>query len=48
MNLDAIIESAVAFSSDGIGAILLKVLTALYDVFYPSNAEAATPIEIPA
>ncbi|WP_018582394.1 hypothetical protein [Corynebacterium pilosum] len=48
MNFDAIIDSAVAFSSNGIGKLLLDFFTMIYDFLYPSNAEAARPVEIPA
>lgn len=48
MNFDAILEPAIAFSSDGIGAVLAELAKALYHVLYPANAEAATKVEIPA
>ncbi|WIM67571.1 hypothetical protein QP027_10830 [Corynebacterium breve] len=48
MNFDAIIDQAVAFSSNGIGATIKDVFAVLYTIFFPSNSEAAFPIEIPA
>ncbi len=35
------------FFSAGIGAIIADVIQALYGVLYPSNSDAAAPIEIP-
>lgn len=41
-----IIDSVVQFFSHGIGAVIADVLRTAYEFLYPSNAEAATPIEI--
>ncbi|HLR47724.1 MAG TPA: hypothetical protein VK089_01470 [Corynebacterium sp.] len=43
MDYTELLESAVAFSSDGIGAQLLKAAEFLYGILYPSNAGPAVP-----
>ncbi|MDO5512309.1 hypothetical protein [Corynebacterium sp.] len=47
MNFDAILNPAIAFSSEGIGEIMLKIAEVFYALMYPANAEAAHPIVIP-
>ncbi|MDY3127018.1 MAG: hypothetical protein SOW59_02645 [Corynebacterium sp.] len=42
MDFNALLEPAIQFSSDGIGAALLPVAEGLYAIFFPANAEAAT------
>jgi hypothetical protein len=42
MDYQALLESAVEFSSDGIGAVMLKVAEFFYTILYPSNADPAT------
>ncbi|MEX3517950.1 hypothetical protein VVR26_10975 [Corynebacterium camporealensis] len=46
MDLNSLLEPVIAFSSDGIGAVIRDVLVALYEILYPANAEAAKPFEI--
>ncbi|OAH30282.1 hypothetical protein AYJ05_05875 [Corynebacterium stationis] len=43
MDYKELLDSAVEFSSDGIGAIMLKVAEFFYTILYPSNADPATP-----
>lgn len=38
----------IDFFSHGIGQIIANVMRVLYGLFYPSNAEAAHPVELPA
>ncbi|WP_199222398.1 hypothetical protein [Corynebacterium yudongzhengii] len=47
MNLEEILQPAIEFSSEGIGAAILEFFKFLYELLYPANAEAAHPIEIP-
>ncbi|WIM70893.1 hypothetical protein [Corynebacterium suedekumii] len=47
MNIDDILAQATAFSSEGIGQVLLQIAQAFYTILYPSNSDAATPVEIP-
>ncbi|WCZ39866.1 hypothetical protein [Corynebacterium jeddahense] len=47
MDLSALIEPVVAFFSQGIGKTIADVLTLVYEVLFPANAPAATPVEIP-
>ena len=47
MDFNAILTPLGAFFSDGIGKIIFDVLQAIYGFLYPSNADAAYPIEIP-
>lgn len=48
MDLGALIEPLIAFSSEGIGKVFADIASALYQILYPANAEAAKPVEIPA
>ncbi|HJD77794.1 MAG TPA: hypothetical protein K8V93_02155 [Corynebacterium pollutisoli] len=48
MNFDAILNPAIAFSSEGIGAVLLDFAQVIYTFLFPANSDAAHPIEIPA
>ena len=48
MNIDAILAQATAFSSEGIGQVLLQIAQALYTLLYPANSDPATPVEIPS
>lgn len=47
MNFDEILAPLIEFFSEGIGAIIAQVGEFLYDLLYPSNADAATPVVIP-
>jgi len=47
MDLGAIVEPLIAFFSDGIGKVIADALRLIYNILYPANAPAATPIEIP-
>lgn len=47
MDLGALVEPLIAFFSDGIGKAIADALRLIYNVLYPANAPAATPIEIP-
>ena len=47
MNFDSLIEPAIAFSSEGIGAVLLNIGEVLYNLLYPANSDPATIVEIP-
>ncbi|WP_165857947.1 hypothetical protein [Corynebacterium alimapuense] len=47
MNLDTIFASMMDFSSDGIGQVLLQVVQVIYTLLYPSNADPATPVDVP-
>ncbi|QNE90355.1 hypothetical protein H0194_05140 [Corynebacterium incognita] len=47
MNFNEILEPVIEFFSHGIGAIIAEVAKFLYHFAYPSNAEGATPVEIP-
>ncbi|MFH0411415.1 hypothetical protein ACG98H_06150 [Corynebacterium sp. L4756] len=42
MDFNALLEPAIQFSSEGIGAQLLKAGEFLYMLLFPSNAEGAT------
>ncbi|GAB3703180.1 hypothetical protein [Corynebacterium nasicanis] len=48
MNVDAILNQAIAFSSEGIGAVMLNIAQVIYTALFPANSEAARPILIPA
>lgn len=48
MDLGAVLEPVLGFFREGIGKVILDVLTFLYNLLYPANAESATPVEIPA
>ncbi|NLA55676.1 MAG: hypothetical protein GX859_05160 [Corynebacterium humireducens] len=48
MNFDAILNPAIAFSSEGIGAVMLDIAKVIYSLLYPANSDAARPIDIPA
>lgn len=48
MNFDALLNQAIAFSSEGIGAFLLNIAENLYAFLYPANSDPAIPVEIPA
>lgn len=47
MNFEEILAPVIEFFSDGIGAIIASFGEILYNLSYPSNADPATPIEIP-
>ncbi len=47
MDLAALIDPVIAFFNDGIGKVIRDVLTLIYQILYPANAPAATPVEIP-
>ena len=47
MDLGALLEPLVAFSSQGIGKVFVDILEGLYNLLYPANAEAARPVETP-
>lgn len=47
MDLAALIDPVIAFFNHGIGAVIRDVMTFLYNLFYPANAPAATPVQIP-
>lgn len=42
MDFNALLEPAVNFSSEGIGAVLVKIAEFFYQLIFPANAEAAT------
>ena len=48
MNFDELLNQAIAFSSDGIGAFLLTIVENLYALLYPANSDPATPVVVPA
>lgn len=48
MNFDAILNPAIAFSSEGIGAVMLDIARVIYTLLYPANSDPAHVIEIPA
>lgn len=41
------LDPLVQFFSGGIGKVIADVMTALYELLFPANADAATPVEIP-
>lgn len=47
MDLAAILEPVLAFFREGVGKVFYDIAAALYKVFYPANAEAARPVELP-
>ncbi|GAA0206409.1 MULTISPECIES: hypothetical protein [Corynebacterium] len=47
MDLAAILEPVLAFFREGVGKGIADILAALYDLFYPANAEPAHPVELP-
>ncbi|QPK83186.1 hypothetical protein G7Y29_10215 [Corynebacterium qintianiae] len=47
MDFNAILAPAIEFSSEGIGKVLFDLAQLFYNIFYPANAEAAHPVEIP-
>lgn len=47
MDLGALVEPLVAFSSEGIGKTIMDILSVIYQVLFPANAPAATPQELP-
>lgn len=48
MDFDALLNQAIAFSSEGIGAFFLNIAENLYALLYPANSDPAVPVEIPA
>lgn len=40
------LDPLVQFSSQGIGKALVDALTALYEILFPANAEAAAPVDV--
>ncbi|QMV84119.1 hypothetical protein HW450_06920 [Corynebacterium hindlerae] len=48
MDINSIMGPIVDFFTHGIGQIIANVMRVIYSIFYPSNAEAAHPIELPA
>lgn len=48
MDINSIMMPIIDFFSHGIGQIIANVMRVLYGLFYPSNAEAAHPVELPA
>ncbi|WP_197085752.1 hypothetical protein [Corynebacterium comes] len=48
MNFDALLNQAISFSSEGIGAFLRNIAENLYALLYPANSDPASPVEIPA
>ena len=48
MNFDAILNPAIASSSEGIGAVMLDIAQVIYTLLYPANSDPAHVIEIPA
>lgn len=47
MDLASLVDPLVGFFSNGIGKVIMDVLTFLYELLYPANAPAATPVELP-
>ena len=47
MDLGALLEPIQKFFGEGIGKLIADFASLLYQLLYPSNAEAAQPIEIP-
>lgn len=47
MDLGALVEPLMGFFSQGIGKAIADALTLFYNLLYPANAPAATPVEIP-
>ncbi|WIM73606.1 hypothetical protein QP028_08265 [Corynebacterium suedekumii] len=48
MNIDDILAQATALLLwKRIGQVLLQIAQAFYTILYPSNSDAATPVEIP-
>ena len=47
MDLGALVEPLMGFFSQGIGKAIADALTLIYNLLYPANAPAATPVEIP-
>ena len=47
MDLTALFEPILAFFKDGIGKTILDALMKLYELLYPANSDAATPLELP-
>ncbi len=47
MDLGAMVEPLVGFFSQGIGKAIMEFLNVIYQILYPANAPAATPVEIP-
>ncbi|MCG7279658.1 MULTISPECIES: hypothetical protein [Corynebacterium] len=47
MDIGAMLDPLVQFFSGGIGKSIADVMTFLYELFFPANAEAAAPVEIP-
>lgn len=48
MDFDALLNQAINFSSEGIGATLADVGRFLYALLYPANSDPAGQVEIPA
>lgn len=47
MDLGTLIEPILAFFSQGVGKAIADALKFLYQLLYPANAPAATPVNIP-
>ncbi|MGD7003503.1 hypothetical protein [Corynebacterium halotolerans] len=47
MNFDEILAPVIEFFSDGIGAVIASIGEVLYNLSYPSNADPASPVDIP-
>ncbi|MDU0479184.1 hypothetical protein QVA66_08010 [Staphylococcus chromogenes] len=46
MDINSLMAPAVEFSSTGIGQLLVNVMQAIWAVFWPSNAPAATNVQV--